>query len=33
MGMAGEDIAKGNMSVEIVVVNTFLLQLYLPLNF
>ena len=34
MGMAGEDIAKGNMSVgDFVVVNTFLLQLYLPLNF
>ena len=34
MGMAGEDIAKGNMSIgDFVVVNTFLLQLYLPLNF
>ena len=34
MGMAGEDMAKGNMSVgDFVVVNTFLLQLYLPLNF
>ncbi len=34
MGIAGEDIAKGNMSVgDFVVVNTFLLQLYLPLNF
>ena len=34
MGMAGEDIAKGSMSVgDFVVVNTFLLQLYLPLNF
>ncbi len=34
MGMAGEDIANGNMSVgDFVVVNTFLLQLYLPLNF
>ena len=34
MGMAGEDIARGNMSVgDFVVVNTFLLQLYLPLNF
>ncbi|MBL6679594.1 MAG: ABCB family ABC transporter ATP-binding protein/permease [Candidatus Puniceispirillales bacterium] len=34
MGMAGEDIAKGKMSIgDFVVVNTFLLQLYLPLNF
>ena len=34
MGLAGEDIAKGKMSVgDFVVVNTFLLQLYLPLNF
>ena len=34
MGMAGEDIANGNMSIgDFVVVNTFLLQLYLPLNF
>ena len=34
MGMAGEDIARGKMSIgDFVVVNTFLLQLYLPLNF
>ena len=34
MGMAGEDIANGKMSIgDFVVVNTFLLQLYLPLNF
>ena len=34
MGLAGEDIAKGKMSVgDFVIVNTFLLQLYLPLNF
>ena len=34
MGMAGVDIAKGKMSIgDFVVVNTFLLQLYLPLNF
>ncbi|MDA0763984.1 MAG: ABC transporter ATP-binding protein/permease [Proteobacteria bacterium] len=34
MGMAGEDIANGRMSIgDFVVVNTFLLQLYLPLNF
>ena len=34
MGLAGEDIANGKMSVgDFVVVNTFLLQLYLPLNF
>ena len=34
MGMAGEDIASGKMSIgDFVVVNTFLLQLYLPLNF
>ena len=34
MGMAGEDIASENMSIgDFVVVNTFLLQLYLPLNF
>ena len=34
MGLAGEDIANGRMSVgDFVVVNTFLLQLYLPLNF
>ena len=34
MGMAGEDIASEKMSIgDFVVVNTFLLQLYLPLNF
>ena len=34
MGLAGEDIANERMSVgDFVVVNTFLLQLYLPLNF
>ena len=34
MGMAGNDIANGKMSIgDFVVVNTFLLQLYLPLNF
>ena len=34
MGMAGEDIASEEMSIgDFVVVNTFLLQLYLPLNF
>ena len=34
MGMAGEDIAREKMSIgDFVVVNTFLLQLYLPLNF
>ena len=34
MGMAGNDIANEKMSIgDFVVVNTFLLQLYLPLNF
>ena len=34
MGFAGWDIQQGNMSVgDFVAVNTFLLQLYLPLNF
>mgnify|MGYP001478538554 FL=1 len=34
MGMAGEDRASEKMSIgDFVVVNTFLLQLYLPLNF
>ena len=34
MGMAGEDIASEKMSIgDFVVVNTFLLKLYLPLNF
>ena len=34
MGFAGWDIQKGNMSVgDFVAVNTYLLQLYLPLNF
>ncbi len=34
MGMAGKDIASEKMSIgDFVVVNTFLLQLYLPLNF
>ena len=34
MGIAGHDIQKGNLSVgDFVTVNTYLLQLYLPLNF
>lgn len=34
MGMAGHDINKGNFSIgSFVVVNTYLIQLYLPLNF
>ena len=34
MGMAGRDIQAGTMSVgDFVVVNTYLLQLYMPLNF
>ena len=34
MAMAGADIQKGNLTVgDFVVVNTYLLQLYLPLNF
>ena len=34
MGIAGHDIQKGNLSVgDFVAVNTYLLQLYLPLNF
>jgi len=34
MGIAGHDIQQGNMSVgNFVTVNTYLLQLYLPLNF
>lgn len=33
MGVAGQDIQKGNLSVgDFVTVNTYLLQLYLPLN-
>ena len=34
MGIAGHDIQKGNLSVgDFVTVNTYLLQLYMPLNF
>jgi ATP-binding cassette subfamily B protein len=34
MAMAGADIQKGNLTVgDFVAVNTYLLQLYLPLNF
>ena len=34
MGMAGHDIHAGNISIgSFVVVNTYLIQLYLPLNF
>jgi len=34
MGIAGHDIQRGNLSVgDFVTVNTYLLQLYLPLNF
>ena len=34
MGMAGHDIHNGNISIgSFVVVNTYLIQLYLPLNF
>ena len=34
MGLAGQDIKSGNLSIgSFVVVNTYLIQLYLPLNF
>ena len=34
MGIAGNDIQQGKLSVgDFVAVNTYLLQLYLPLNF